>query len=263
MESFLRVGLMLFLSVEYYFCAFEKNESTSVIERRMIGGRVAKYGEFPFLVAIFEKEEFQGCFTLITSQTLIGAAHVVESYEIENYYGRIGDTNKYKGRKLLFRSKMIHPRYNSRENHDDIAVLIVKYYVENISPITLPGKNLRFTNGYAKFVGWGNIGYNEEDDTDILRVADVMLVRPKLVERLFDITLTNGVIVTMTPGTIAMKGDSGSPLIITDAVKGQILIGILSSGGTRTNEPDIYMSTSFYYDFIQSRTFGRLKYLEM
>ncbi|XP_067126917.1 uncharacterized protein [Centruroides vittatus] len=78
MESFLRVGLMIFLSAEYYFCASEKNESTSVIERRMIGGRVAENGEFPFLIAIYEEGGFEGTFSLITSQTLIGAAHVVE-----------------------------------------------------------------------------------------------------------------------------------------------------------------------------------------
>ncbi|XP_067121283.1 thrombin-like enzyme chitribrisin [Centruroides vittatus] len=144
--------------------------------------------------------------------------------------------------------------------HDDIALLILKEPVENICPITLPGKNLRFTHGYAKLVGWGKIGYNKEDDTDILRVADVRLVKPQLAERVFDMTLTNGEIVTMTPGKIAMKGDSGSPLIITDAIKGQILIGVLSSGGTNTNEPDIYMSTSFYYDFIQTHRFGCLTY---
>ncbi|XP_067134066.1 venom peptide isomerase heavy chain-like [Centruroides vittatus] len=265
MKSFLRVGLMLFLSAEYFFCAFEKYVSTSgrIIKRRMIGGKVAENGEFPFLVAIFESGNFQGAFTLITSQTLVGAAHIVESSELKDYCGRIGNVNKNTGKEVLFGRRIIHPRYDPETNHDDIALLILALPIKNILPIALVGKNLRFTKGPATFVGWGKTDFNEDDDTDILRVAKVQLVDPKYVARKFDVKLTYKEIITMSSTVKAMKGDSGSPLMLTDVLKRKMLIGILANGGKNTKEPDFYMSTSVYYDFIKTYSVGHPTYLEV
>ncbi|XP_023223258.1 uncharacterized protein LOC111624598 [Centruroides sculpturatus] len=163
MKSFLRIGLMLFLSAEYYFCASEKYENTTsrVIERRMIGGRLAEKGEFPFLVAIYRDRKFSGAFSLITTRTLIGAAHIVQEYTVKDCYGRIGNVNKHAGKKVLFRRMIIHKRYNSETFHNDIALLILARSINNISPIALVGKNVKFTKGSATFVGWGRIGLSK------------------------------------------------------------------------------------------------------
>ncbi|XP_023231329.1 venom peptide isomerase heavy chain-like [Centruroides sculpturatus] len=263
MKIFLRVGLMLFLSVEYYFCASENYENTTsrVIERRMIGGREAEKGEFPFLVAIFKKERFKGAFSLITTKTLIGAAHVVEKYVVKDYYGRIGDVNKNAGKKVLFRRRIIHGRYNSENYNNDIALLILARSINNISPIALVGKNVRFTKGSATLIGWGRIGFNER--TDLLHVAKVNLVDPIYVACKFGYELTYKEITALSSRVKAISGDSGSPLIMRDALKRPVLIGIFANGGHNTGEPDIYMSTSFHHDFIKTHSVGRLTYLHV
>ncbi|XP_023230425.1 venom peptide isomerase heavy chain-like [Centruroides sculpturatus] len=265
MKSFLRVGLMLFLSAEYYFCASEKYENTTsrVIERRTIGGRLAEKGEFPFLVAIYKNRTFRGAFSLITTRTLIGAAHIVEEYTVKDYYGRIGNVDKQAGKRVLFRRRIIHGRYDSKTLHNDIALLILARSINNISPIALVGKNLRFTKGSATFVGWGRTGIKKDDRTDLLRVAKVNFVDPKYVGRNFDYELTYKEITTMSSRVKGMKGDSGSPLIKRDASKRPVLIGILSSGGDNIREPDVYMSISFYHHFIKTHSVGRLTYLDV
>ncbi|XP_023228038.1 venom peptide isomerase heavy chain-like [Centruroides sculpturatus] len=263
MKSFLTVGLMLFLSAEYYFCASKKYENTSsrVIERRMIGGRKAEKGEFPFLVALFEKETHRGAFSLITTRTIIGAAHIVHENPLKDYYGRIGDVNKNAGKKVLFRKRIIHSRFNPKRFNNDIALLILARSINNISPIALVGKNVRFTKGSATFVGWGDIGFN--DETDLLQVAKVKLVDPTYVACEFNYELTYKEITTLSSRVVAMEGDSGSPLIKRDASKRPVLIGILSNGGNFTKEPDIYMSTSVYHDFIKTHSVGHLTYLHV
>ncbi|XP_023227689.1 complement factor I-like [Centruroides sculpturatus] len=266
MKNFLRIGLMLFLSAEYYFCASEKYENTTsrVIERRMIGGREAEKGEFPFLVAIFKKNRFKGAFSLITTRTLIGTAHVVAKYKVKDIYGRIGDVNKNAGKKVLFRRRIIHGRYNPKEyNNNDIALLILAHRINDISPIALVRKDLTFTEGHATLVGWGNIGFKKDDKTDLLQVAEVNLVDPKYVARKFDYELTYKEITTVSSRVIGMKGDSGSPLIKRDALNRPVLIGILSNGGNNTGKPDVYMSTSVHYSFIRTFRVGRPTYLDV
>ncbi|XP_023211098.1 venom peptide isomerase heavy chain-like [Centruroides sculpturatus] len=227
----------------------------------MIGGREAEKGEFPFLVAIFRKERFKGAFSLITTRTVIGAAHVVDEYAVKDYYGRIGDVNKNRGKKVLFRKRIIHSRYNSEKFYNDIALLILTHSINNISPIALVGKNVRFTQGSATFVGWGRIGYN--DRTDLLHVAKVNLVDPIYVGRKFDYELTYKEITTLSSRVKALEGDSGSPLIKRDASKKPVLIGILANGGHNIKQPDIYMSTSFHHNFIKTHSVGRLTYLHV
>ncbi|XP_023214636.1 serine protease 56-like, partial [Centruroides sculpturatus] len=182
--------------------------------------------------------------------------------ELKDYCGRIGNVNKNMGKEVLFGRRLIHPRYDPETYHDDIALLILRFRINDIPPIALVGKNLKFTKGYATFVGWGKIGFREDDDTDVLQVAKVKLVDPKYVARKFDINLTYKEIISMSATVKAMEGDSGSPLILTDVLKRQMLIGILARGGNNTKEPDIYMSTSVYHDFIKTHSVGRLTYLE-
>ncbi|XP_023228063.1 chymotrypsin-1-like isoform X2 [Centruroides sculpturatus] len=254
-----------FLSAEYYFCASEKYENTTsrVIERRMIGGKNAEKEEYPFLVAIFKQGSFFGAFSLITRNTLIGAAHVVENYKVKDYYGRIGDVNKNAGKKVMFRRRIKHPHYDSETLHNDIALLILAHRINKISPIALVGKDLTFTEGDATLVGWGDIGFKKNDKTDLLQVAKVNLVEPKYVARKFHYKLTNKEITTVSSRVIGMKGDSGSPLIMRDALKRPVLIGILSYGENNTGKPDVYMSISVHHDFIKTHIVGRPTYLDV
>ncbi|XP_023244553.1 mast cell protease 1-like [Centruroides sculpturatus] len=264
MKNFIRFGILLLLNTDYLLCVSERNEYKSVNVRRMIGGSVAERGSFLFMVAIFCKDIFQGAFSLITTHTLIGAAHVVESYVINDYYGRIDDVNKYKGKKIMFGKRCIHPDHVPGDNLHDIALLILQDPIEDIFTIALPGRNVMFTKGLAVFAGWGKTSLDTgEYDNNFLRVAEVNLIDPKSVDRSFHISVTGEQIITETFGVKATKGDSGSPLIIIDDSRRRILIGILTNPNNDINKPDIYISTSAHYNFINASSVGRPTFVDV
>ncbi|XP_067134108.1 trypsin-like protease [Centruroides vittatus] len=216
--EWMRFGLLYFLpAVVYAFSFPQKNEIKSGKERRMIGGSIADDGEFPFMVAIFRTRKFCGGFTLITTQTVLGAAHVIDSNAVE--------------------------------------------HSSNVQPIALLRDNKVVSSGDAMLIGWGRIGTSQDDVSECLHSAEVRIVDPED-ESLdaYDIRITGKEIITITPGVISMKGDSGSPLIIKDDSGRDIVIGLLSRGGNDVNEPDIYMSTCAYSTFIRRNTVGNLTY---
>ncbi|XP_067134067.1 clotting factor G beta subunit-like [Centruroides vittatus] len=231
----------------------------------MVGGSLAKKEQFPFLVAIFRKNKFRGGFSLITSKTLVGAAHVIDRDGMVDLFGRIRNVNKYRGEKIKFASRILHPDYVPGIFYNDIALLILQTGINNISPIALPPRNLEFTKGDATFAGWGLTGRRKGDKTSFLRFAKVNVVDPQQPSNKFNFTSTGKEIMTVTPGVHGMNGDSGSPLMITEQnqLGRYILIGVLSSCSTDDHEPDVYMSTSAYFDFIQNKSIGTPTYVDV
>ncbi|XP_023231352.1 venom serine protease Bi-VSP-like [Centruroides sculpturatus] len=266
MKSFLSFGLLLFfLSAKYFLCLCEKNESKSGIVRRMVGGSLAEKGQLLFLVSIFEKNKFRGGFSLITPKTLVGAAHIIDRDEMVDLFGRIGDVNKFRGEKILFAKRILHPDYVPGIFYNDIALLILLTRIDDISTIALPPRNLKFTKGYATFAGWGLTGQSKRDKTSFLRVSKVNIVDPQEPSNKFNFTSTGKEIMTVTPGVHGMNGDSGSPLMIREHNQSgrYIIIGVLSSCSTDDHEPDVYMSTSAYFDFIHNNTIGTPIYVNV
>ncbi|XP_067137174.1 granzyme B(G,H)-like [Centruroides vittatus] len=240
-----RFGLFFFLlSVIYALSVPEKDETKSGRQRRIIGGEIARDREFPFMGKVVQD----------------GAV----GFEIGDLYGRVGNVNKFKGHKILFDRKILHPSYNGTRFLHDIAVLLLNSPIQNllnVQPTALAGLNQRFISGNAIFVGWGRIGPCEKNRTAFLHWAEVKLVDPK------DGWITNPrykttgqEIMTVTPGKASMRGDSGSPLIIKDNSGQHVVIGILSGGYNVVNKADVYMSTSVYHDFIASNSLGAVVY---
>ncbi|XP_023214811.1 achelase-1-like [Centruroides sculpturatus] len=265
MKDILRFGLLFFLlNVIYTLSVHEKNETKSGRQRRIVGGEIANDGEFPYMVAIFRKNSCCGGFTLITTQTVLGSAHPIEGVDIRDLSGRVGNVNKFKGHKILFDRKILHPSYNGTRFLHDIAILLLNCPIQNllnVQPTALAGINQRFTSGNAIVIGWGRTGPGEEHRNAFLRWAEVNLVDPKdgwITNPRYKITGKE--IMTVTPGVASMRGDSGSPLIIKDNSGQHVVIGVSSGGHNAVNKADVYMSTSVYHDFIANNSRGVLVY---
>ncbi|XP_023227549.1 chymotrypsin-2-like [Centruroides sculpturatus] len=267
MEYFFRLkNTFVFMYLIYCFnVSATVNGTHSTITKRIVGGTAAKNGEFPYIMSIFHLKRYRGAFSMITTQTAIGAAHMLYGNAVEDLEGRICDVNKFNGKLVYFDRKVLHPDFQ-RTNINDIGLLILNHSICDlcdINPIALPARRRSFVRGYAKMVGWGWIGPNRRDKTINLIVADVRLIDPRPYKYFFNITLTGKEILTKTPGIRAMPGDSGSPLIYTDDCGNQLLIGVMS-GGVHDDEeaPDIFASTSAYYHFIKENSVGEPIFLD-
>ncbi|XP_023214809.1 suppressor of tumorigenicity 14 protein homolog [Centruroides sculpturatus] len=182
--------------------------------------------------------------------------------ESQDLYGRVGNLNKYQGRKILFDKIILHPSFNGTLYLYDIAVLLLNKPIElsaNIQPAPLVIVGPRFTSGYAIIVGWGDI--EKDNETAYLHSAEVRLVNPK--RKWMNspgIKTTGQEILTATPGVALLNGDSGSPLIKYDYSGQHVVIGVLSGSYAVANDAFIYMSTSVHHDFIASNCRGVIVY---
>ncbi|XP_067126912.1 chymotrypsin-2-like [Centruroides vittatus] len=258
-------NIFVFIYLIYcYNVSSTMNGTHSTIMKRIVGGTAAKNGDFPYIMSIFYLRIYLGAFSMITTQTAIGAAHVLDGKAVEDLQGRICDVNKFNGKLVHFVRKVVHPDFR-RTTINDIGLLILNQSVCDLCdviPVALPVRHRSFVHGHAKMAGWGWIGPNPGEIARNLIVADLQLIDPKPYKYFFNITLTGKEILTKTPGIRAMPGDSGSPLIYTDDTGNQLLIGVMSGGVYELNDaPDIFIATSEYYDFIKDNSVGELTFL--
>ncbi|XP_067126922.1 chymotrypsin-2-like [Centruroides vittatus] len=258
-------NIFVFIYVIYCFnVSATMNGTHSTIMKRIVGGTAAKSGDFPYIMSIFLLNKYRGAFSMITTETAIGAAHMIYGKAVEDLQGRICDVNKFNGKLVHFVRKVVHPDFR-RTTINDIGLLILNQSVCDLCdviPVALPVRHRSFVHGHAKMAGWGWIGPNRANKAINLVVADMQLIDPKPYKYFFNVTLTGKEILTKTPGIRAMPGDSGAPLIYTDECDNQLLIGVMSAGVYKMEEaPDIFMATSAYYDFIKDNSVGELTFL--
>ncbi|XP_023223314.1 collagenase-like [Centruroides sculpturatus] len=255
-----RLLITLLLSMLNLILSENYRSHSRIIMPRMIGGTPAEEGEVPFIMAIFHRGIFKGSFSLITTTTAVGAAHVIYHSLVIYIYGAVGNINKYKGSLVFFKRKIIHLNYDPDTFENDIALLILKKSIEStptLYPVAVADRNQTYTSGYATLAGWGRIGENTTSD---LQIAVVKLADPSSWLTHFKFPLKKTEIISRDWGISAMKGDSGSPLIRRNQFGRQILIGVVSAMGQSTRVI-IYMSTSFYHDFIKDNSEGEVTFL--
>ncbi|XP_067123866.1 serine proteinase stubble-like [Centruroides vittatus] len=224
-----RLLLILLLSMLNIILSENYRSHSRRIMRRMIGGTPATKGEVPFIVAIFRRGNFKGSFSLITTTTAVGAAHVIHRSLVIYIFGTIGNINKYKGSLVFFKRKIIHPNYDPVTFENDIALLILKKPIvrtPTLSPVAVADRSQTSTSGYATSAGWGRIG--ENITCDDLQIAVVKLTDPSPWLTCFKFLLKGTDIISRDSEISAMEGDSGSPLIHKDQFGRQILIGVVS-----------------------------------
>ncbi|XP_023223255.1 uncharacterized protein LOC111624596 [Centruroides sculpturatus] len=287
-----------------------------IMMRRMIGGTPATKGEVPFIMAIFRRGYFKGSFSLITTKTAVGAAHVIhqmpnvfttlchgvprnskmaqtshilanqhrashwacelailttiKEHELQNNF--IGRT--YIQERNLPYTKCLAGRKESTGNgrkeggsEDSRQVHWSQTFTEQLEPIVstptlypvaVADRNQTYISGHATLAGWGRIGENLACDD--LQTAVVTLTDPSPWLKRFQFPLKGTDIISRDSGIIAMEGDSGSPLTRKDQFGRQILIGVVSARDQSTRVI-VYMSTSFYCDFIKDNSEGEVTFL--
>uniref|UniRef100_A0A8B9M1E6 CFAI factor n=1 Tax=Accipiter nisus TaxID=211598 RepID=A0A8B9M1E6_9AVES len=233
--------------------------------KRIVGGEIARKGEFPWQVAI--KETGSEGATVYCGGVYIGgcwvltAAHCVRANRVHLYRVWVGllhtilydkETDTFSLNRLI-----IHENYNASTYENDIALLELKGFgkgecsLQQITPACIPWSDYMFKAGdRCKVSGWGlEKGYTKQY---ILKWGNVNLFQncsEIYPGRFFKQMACAG---TYDGSIDSCKGDSGGPLVCFDAENVAYVWGIVSWGENcgEAGHPGVYTKVASYYDWI-------------
>ncbi|XP_053213322.1 trypsin-1-like [Panonychus citri] len=239
------------------------------LEGRIVGGREADYGEFPWQVSLQLKRRLFGLThfcggTVIGNNWILTAAHCAVHFDSNNTIAVLGTNNLspfHNNVKSQLESTFIHPNYSSTTIENDIALIKTTDPIDlstAIYPITaacLPdsyrGEQL---TGRAIVTGFGRTSEsNSVSGSPVLRVTEVPLMsletcRSYYGSRVYPKMLCAG----FKEGKHdSCQGDSGGPLVQLKNGHG-VIIGVVSwgIGCARPERPGVYTKVSSYLDWI-------------
>ncbi|XP_077485205.1 proclotting enzyme-like [Amblyomma americanum] len=252
---------------------------SSDIEYRIIGGRVANVGAWPWMAAIYRKTEGAEP-TLICGGTLVTDRHVLtagncviggaggKQLPARMLTVRVGDhdlnsTGDHTAPVDVQVSEVVrHPRYDLRSNANDIALLVLSKPVtwnRFVQPVCLPfgplaSETLEGSRAYV--TGWGATHFSGAGSSE-LRQGQVPVWAEadckKAYERLLPIGEAHLCAGDIRGGTDACQGDSGGPLQLLHEGR-YYVVGIVSGGkGCGTpGFPGVYTRVSSHLNWLRN-----------
>ncbi|CAB3241745.1 unnamed protein product [Arctia plantaginis] len=197
--------------------------STKIIQKRIIGGREARFAEFPWQAHV-RISEFQCGGVLVSRYYVATAAHCVSRArprDIAVWLGAL-DTSAgaHTARKLGVTQKILHPLFQFRitqPDRYDIALLKLSRpitYTSHILPICLPERDIELRGRAGVIAGWGT-----EQCINWHRIKQISV---EIHSEMICAGHSDG-------HQDACLGDSGGPLIVLENGR-YYLVGITSAG---------------------------------
>ncbi|CAL8353763.1 unnamed protein product [Lota lota] len=251
------------VSLQCVECGQQKSTS------RIIGGSVAKEGQWPWQVSL----HFQGQHTcggiLISPDFVVTAAHcfprsLAPSLVPRNWrvYGGLV-SQKSLPRPYLVDKILLNENYNNNTNDQDIALLKLTAAVDfsdTVAPACLPSFDQQFPDGKSCWTS----GFGTTEEGAARPSRDLMEVSVDII----DVHLCNSSTVyggrvsrnmicagALEGGRDSCQGDSGGPLVCQASDGLWYLVGITSwgAGCGRQNQPGIYTKVTSMLPWIQSK----------
>ncbi|XP_028167452.1 testisin [Ostrinia furnacalis] len=220
--------------------------SSRILQKRIIGGREARFAEFPWQAHV-RISEFQCGGVLVSRWYVATAAHCVSRARPRDIAVWLGALDTTAGadtsRKLGVVQKILHPLFQFRMTQPDrydIALLKLARpitYMSHILPICLPEGDIELRGRAGVIAGWGKTdASNSHTGTNLLRAATVPILSK---EQCITWHQSKQISVEIHSEMIcaghsdghqdACLGDSGGPLIVMDNGR-YYLVGITSAG---------------------------------
>jgi secreted trypsin-like serine protease len=231
---------------------------------RIVGGNVADPAEWPFIAAIASKGGGQYCGgSVLSEDAVVTAAHCVEGSrpkDIRVITGRPDLDDASEGQKLKVSEITVRRKYR-REGGHDVAVVRLKSPT-TASPVLLPtveeDEGETEAGDELRGAGWGGTTATGGNPSDVLLdVAHFAISDDECRDEYFPRLRGPGELCAFgeEQGTNRWNdscyGDSGGPLV-ADNVRGALLVGIVSYGGTRCGQdkPGVYSQVADDLRFI-------------
>ncbi|XP_075232440.1 serine protease 1-like [Lycorma delicatula] len=232
--------------------------------RRIIGGDIAKAGQFPYFVSIkslmklknyrYERHICGG--SILNKDVILTAGHCCFLYEFKHgvIFIAAGIINlKDKNPKEIYLEKCItHPDFKNTSHDNDIALLFLKqsidfkkwYDVRSVSYASKPIE--KDQNG--TIMGFGAIDKLGDVYPDVLRTLNQTVRNPYICEKIFE---PYNPVTTFCAGEVSGKsacpGDSGSPFVSGGEIYGVASYTLRECG----SGPTAYTNVPHYDDWIK------------
>ncbi|KAA0184094.1 putative serine protease [Hyalella azteca] len=242
---------------------------------RIVGGREASLGQYPWMVALHYKRAVLCGGSLISGRYVLTAAHCVASSYLKKTHVVLGDwrlstdpdcsDNVCAPERIsvLVEEVVVHPGFNTPTVlNNDIALIRLRSEVnfnQYIQPICLPptnfGRSEVSVNQTVLAVGWGHT--RTGDGSDVLRVALLNIANPFVCKRVFPSNFhLNGVQMCIGGGPDdTCSGDSGGPVMNLNKEQRYYVLAVTSFGTQEgcgiSGRPAVYTSVAHFNDWIR------------
>ncbi|CAH0551885.1 unnamed protein product [Brassicogethes aeneus] len=243
---------------------------------RIVGGKGATFGEFPWQVLVREST-WLGLFTknkcggvLISNKYVMTAAHCQPGFlaSLVAVFGEFDISGELETKRSISRNVkrvIVHRQYDAATFENDLALLELEQPVKfdsHIVPICLPHLSEDFTGRMATVTGWGRLKYGGGVPS-VLQEVQVPIMENNVCQEMFRTAGHSKVILDsfLCAGYAngqkdSCEGDSGGPLVLQRPDGRYQLAGTVSHGikCAAPYLPGVYMRTTYYKPWITSIT---------
>jgi len=232
---------------------------------RIVGGQIARTGEFPFSVAVYFTRDGGTYFcggAVISNLWILTAGHCVSGAQVFTLYLGSNQLTSDDPNRLTVATvnAVTHPQYNSQTLENDIGLIrlhIAIQFSEYLRPINLPSADLQGDTPVTS-VGWGqtsDFGSGVVNDLNYVNLITISNDECRITygDQIFD-TMTCAV-GNFDEGTCS--GDTGGPLVQVQQANFYVHAGVssfISQNGCESIDPSGYTRTYPYRNWIRDVT---------
>ncbi|XP_055955568.1 transmembrane protease serine 3 [Patella vulgata] len=227
---------------------------------RIIGGKSALSGEYPWQVSLRYQGQHLCGGTLIDRQWVLTAAHCFEQTYVNGWTAAIGITdlrNLYSSHVYSAADIITHGSFDSTSNSHDIALMKLSKPVDISGTASrtacLPDSTEDFNNVVCTVSGWGSTRFDGPGSRYLNQVSIPVMSNSLCSYYLGNVVYDHNICAGINAGgRDACQGDSGGPLVCKTEGSWKIA-GIVSWGygcGDK-NTPGVYTRVSSFLDWIK------------